>query len=58
MGWDGRTVCTLEMGSMGDCGECASVDVVVGEMGAILRPPVLSDGFALVVLPLGTAVDR
>lgn len=35
---------------MGDCGECVSNGSDWGEMGAIVRPPTLSDEFVLVVL--------
>ena len=41
--------CTLEIGSMGECGESASVEVDVGEMGPILRPPSLSIELVLFV---------
>jgi hypothetical protein len=37
------------MGSMGEVGECASVEMEAGELGPILRPAVFSDGLVLMV---------
>lgn len=41
--------CTREIGSMGECGAWVSVEVEVGEMGPILRPPSLSLALVLLV---------
>lgn len=52
-------MCTRDMGSMGDCGECESAvgDEGEAELGAILRPPTLSDDFVLAVSGTGGAVS-